>query len=318
MSLLLALLAQVGPFPSLDLPPASPLPKEDQQREAMQRQREAQERLPTPPSAEGDDTLSAAQAPAVTPPPAAGAPEKTKLGACLAMIEEDPEAAGRVAQDWLKQAKGPERVEAGQCLGSALAAQEEFDGARKAFIDARDANPADSHASRARLGAMAGNAALAGNDPTGALALLDIARTDAGAAHEQKLASQIATDRARALVALKRDPEAAAALADSRAGDPTNAEAWLLSATLSRRMNKLADAQAQIEQAAQLLPVDPEIGLEAGVIAVLSGHDEAARKSWDAVVRMAPQSDAAATANAYLAQLAQLGPRAVPQPEASR
>jgi predicted TPR repeat methyltransferase len=68
-------------------------------------------------------------------------------------------------------------------------------------------------------------------------------------------------------------------------------------------MNKLPEAQAQIEKAAALLPVDPEIGLEAGVIAVLAGRNEAARKSWQSVLTTAPDSEAAATAKGYLAQL---------------
>jgi tetratricopeptide (TPR) repeat protein len=219
------------------------------------------------------------------------------------MISDDPDASAQAAQDWLKQSKGPERASAGQCLGSALAAQQDFGNARTAFIAAREAAAPTDHLGRARLGAMAGNAALAENDSPGALALLDAARSDAGLTSDSKLASGISTDRARALVALKRDPEAATALADARTADPANPEAWLLSATLSRRTNKLSDAQGQIEQAAKLLPIDPEIGLEAGVIAVLSGHDEAARKSWQSVLTMAPHSDAAARAKAYLAQL---------------
>jgi tetratricopeptide (TPR) repeat protein len=248
----------------------------------------------------GSATSAAAAAQARRAP---AADPNSKLGACLHMISEDPDAAGAAAGDWLKQAKGPERAQAGRCLGSALAAQQDFANARTAFIAARDDAAPTDHLSRARLGAMAGNAALAESDFPGALALLDAARSDADAAKESKLTSGIATDRARALVALKRDPEAATALTEARTADPANPEAWLLSATLSRRMGKLADAQTQIEQAAKLLPVDPEIGLEAGVIAVLSGHDEAARKSWQSVVAMAPQSDEAARAKAYLAQL---------------
>jgi tetratricopeptide (TPR) repeat protein len=148
---------------------------------------------------------------------------------------------------------------------------------------------------------MAGNAALAQGDAGAALSALDRAQADA--AGDKAMQSGIATDRARALVALKRDDEAAAALAEARLADPGNSQAWLLSATLSRRMNKLVEAQAQIEKAATLQPVDPGIGLEAGVIAVLSGHDEAARKSWQSVVAAAPNSDEAATAKGYLAQL---------------
>jgi tetratricopeptide (TPR) repeat protein len=308
MSLLLALLAQIGPFPGIGDQSVSPLPREDQQHQEMERRKRAAERssLPIPDDAatQAPDQTPAPSAAAVAPARRDGVPDgSAKLGACLSMIADDPEAAADVAQDWVKQAKGPERAEAGQCLGAALAAQQDFAGARTAFVAARDAAVPTNHAIRARLGAMAGNAALADNDPPGALGLLDLARSDAGAAKDTKLSSGIATDRARALVALKRDAEAATALADARAADPANAEAWLLSATLSRRTAKLADAQAQIEEAARLLPVDPEIGLEAGVIAVLSGHDEAARKSWQSVVTMAPQTDEAARAKSYLAQL---------------
>jgi tetratricopeptide (TPR) repeat protein len=316
MSLLLALLAQVGPFPSIGDAPVSPLPKEDQQHQQMERKRRAEDQAAVP-IPDPVVTQTASVPPASAPARAGVAPHpESKLAACLGIISEDPAAAAHAAQDWLKQAKGVERAQAGQCLGAALAAQQDFAGARTAFTAARDAAAPDDHASRAPLGAMAGNAAMAQSDAAGALALLDIARTDAGAARDMKLASGIATDRARALVGLKRDAEAMTALADARSADPANAEAWLLSATLSRRMGKLVDAQAQIEEAARLLPIDPEIGLEAGVIAVLAGHDEAARKSWEAVVRMAPQTDAAATANAYLAQLGTA--KAPAQPEASR
>jgi Flp pilus assembly protein TadD len=121
----------------------------------------------------------------------------------------------------------------------------------------------------------------------------------------------IALDRARALVSLGQNGEAATALADARTADPDNAQAWLLSATLSRREKKLIEAQTQIEKAAQLAPQDAEVGLEAGVIAVLGGRDEAARRSWNAVVAMSPESPAAATAREYLAQL---GPEGTPKP----
>jgi tetratricopeptide (TPR) repeat protein len=154
---------------------------------------------------------------------------------------------------------------------------------------------------------MAGNAALAGGDTQAALAVLDVAHADAEAANDKPLAGDIAIDRARALVALGRDGDAATALAEARAALPANPQAWLLSATLSRRMGKLAEAQAEIEKAAELLPIDPDIGLEAGVIAVLSGREEAARKSWQSVIDAAPKSDAAATARGYLAQLGEGG-----------
>jgi tetratricopeptide (TPR) repeat protein len=226
---------------------------------------------------------------------------------CAELAQTTPSEAEELAQTWLARAQGPEKAVAGECHGIALSRQAKWDEAQAAFLAARDA--ASDKALRARLGAMAGNAALARGDAAAALAALDAAKAEGGA--DKMLAGGIALDRARALVALKRDGEAAMALDEARADAPDDAEAWLLSATLSRRMNKLAQAQAQIEKAAALLPVDPEIGLEAGLIAVLAGRDDAARKSWQSVLAAAPQSEAAATARTYLAQL---GPATAAKP----
>jgi Flp pilus assembly protein TadD len=68
-------------------------------------------------------------------------------------------------------------------------------------------------------------------------------------------------------------------------------------------MGHLADAQTQIQTAARLTPLDPEVGLEAGVIAMLSGHEDAARKSWESTVKASPQSEAGHQASAYLQQI---------------
>ena len=132
-------------------------------------------------------------------------------------------------------------------------------------------------------------------------ALLALADTQTGLDARQRGGIQI--DRARALVALDRPDEAAEALADARVSAPGNHQAWLLSATLSRRQGRLVEAQSQIEKAAELFPVDPEIGLEAGVIAMLAGREDAARKSWESAIRAGPGTPAAKTAQGYLDQL---------------
>lgn len=222
---------------------------------------------------------------------------------CLGAVEVNPEKSAELARDAMADAVGRERVRAGLCLGVALSDLGRWDEAREVFVNARDAAAGDDHASRARLGAMAGNAALAAGQPGQALSLLAPAATDAQTAGDTALKATIALDRARALVALKQPDEAATALAQAREAQPDNAQAWLLSATLARRQNKLIEAQTQIEKAAQLAPRDPEVGLEAGVIAVLSDKQEAARRSWNSVLAMAPGSDAAATAKQYIAQL---------------
>lgn len=263
--LLLPLLAQVGPSGAL---PQAPLPDRHSR-----------------------------SAPAVTAAP-------NRLKDCLDLAMLRPADAIEVAEVWLAEAKSmSDRAGAKQCKALALTRIEGWGEAGALFLSARDDTPANETNERARLGAMGGNALIAGGDMEGALAALDIARADANAAGEARLGGLIQIDRARALVALGQNDNAAAALKEARETLPDNAQAWLLSATLSRRMGKLAEAQAQIELAAELLPVDAEIGLEAGVIAVLSGRNEAARKSWQSVLKAAPGSPAAKTAQGYLDQL---------------
>jgi tetratricopeptide (TPR) repeat protein len=92
-------------------------------------------------------------------------------------------------------------------------------------------------------------------------------------------------------------------LANARTLDAQNALAWLLSATLARRLGKLDQAQGFIQTAAALAPDYVETGLEAGVIAMLQGREDAARTSWQSVIAVEPTSEAAATARGYLAQL---------------
>lgn len=248
-------------------------------------------------------------------PATAPAAEKTPLDECLDMAKSDPPSAAEMAEEWAERAKVAEVAQAQFCLGSAKAALDHWDAAEEAFITGRDAALGGQTLLRAQLGAMAGTAALIQNQPERALGLLDVAHRDALAAADAHLAGDISVDRSRALVALKREDEAASALTEARGSSADNSDAWLLSATLARRQDKLDEAQGWIERAASLAPRDPLVGLEAGVIAVLGGRDEAARKSWESVVAAAPDSEAARTAKDYLAQLAALPPAtAAPAP----
>lgn len=278
--------AQVGPSAGYGNAPVSQLPLEIiEKKEDEARKRAAQ-------------TVEAPSA----PPRGAG---------CMAAAETSPERTVEVARKALGEAVGRERVRAGLCLGVALAGLGRWPEAQQAFTNASDAADADDHVSRARLTAMAGNAALAQGQAAQALLLLGGAAGEAKVAADKALIASIALDKARALVAVNRPDEAATALAEARAAAPDDAQGWLLSATLSRRQNKLIEAQAQIEQAARLAPRDPDVGLEAGVIAALAGNDAAARRSFGSVVAMAPGSDTAARAQGYLDQL---GPEGSEQP----
>lgn len=240
-----------------------------------------------------------------------GPVETNKLAQCRDTANSNPDEGATMATDWLSDAKGTQRADAHLCLGYAYSQSQAWGMAEQAFLAGRD-EATDNVLTRARLGDMAANAALADGGAVRALAALDRAATDAKAVGDAVLTSAIASDRARALVALKRNDDAAAALTEARTATPTDAGVWLLSATLSRRMGKLAQAQSQIESAAKLNPLDPEIGLEAGVIAMLGGHEDAARRSWQSVVKASPQSDAGHQATAYLDQIGPQNPANTP------
>lgn len=284
MSLLLALLLQVGPNPM-----AGGMAGDDLVRD----------RPPRADGVTGDMNATSAW-----------------LQTCLDQLAEDPARAHTMAQIRRSETKGADRVLANHCLGTAASELGLWQDARAAFLAARDETPADETRTRARFAALAGNAALAGGDAERALTLLTEAEADARAAGFAPLEAIAATDRARALVALSRGEDALSALAAATTLAPERAEGWLLKATLLRRLDRLPEAQTAIERAALLAPGDPDIGLEAGVIAILAGRDDAARASWQSVLALAPESPAAVTAKDYLAQLGQAGetaPEEVPQ-----
>ena len=239
-----------------------------------------------------------AQAAAAAPPP-----EDARLPACIEQARTDPATAIATASAWSSEATGQAASLPQQCLGFAYTSLLRWDAAQQAFTAARDARLQEDRPVRARLGAMAGSAALAGEDFAGALELLGVAQADAEGAGLNELAGEIAADRARALVSEGREAEAGEVLAGAQILSPQTAEIWLLSATLERRGGDLNRARGFITTAASLAPQDPEIGLEAGLIAALAGQDAAARTAWQSVLSLAPDTPHAATARTYLARL---------------
>ncbi|GAA4642472.1 hypothetical protein GCM10023115_05920 [Pontixanthobacter gangjinensis] len=277
LSAILAVLLQVGPNPSAQPITAVPVELDEMRR----RQRDQQQ--------EGESVIL---------------PQSGKLDSCLERAEADTAAARIEAEAWLAGAVGITRSQALQCRGYAEANLGLWGDAAETFLTARGEDAAATDPKyRARLSAMAANALLTAGNTERALEVLDIAQADATNSGFTALMGEISIDRARALVALGENDQAAEALSAARSALPYSARAWLLSATLARRVGDLATAQSFIETASSLEQRSAEIGLEAGVIAVLSGQDEAARRSWQSVIDLAPQSAEAQTAGNYLRQL---------------
>jgi tetratricopeptide (TPR) repeat protein len=233
--------------------------------------------------------------------------DQTRLAVCMEQAGKSPQTAIVTASGWIGTATGGARAYPQQCLGFADTLLERWQPAEQAFLTGHDQADEADHALRARLAAMAGNAARADGRNEAALADFELAVADAGKSGNAKLGGDIQTDRARALAALGKLDEVAAALEIARRDSPQNADTWLLSATLARRQNDLASAQSRIETAIGLDPKNPDIGLEAGVIAALGGRDEAARKSFQSVIDVSPGSPEAETAKSYLDQLGGTG-----------
>lgn len=228
-----------------------------------------------------------------------------RLQNCLARADQDRAAATIEATNRLKTATGLARAQALHCIGYAQAGLGRWSEAARNFLAARDVGDGVDVKYRARLGAIGGTALLSAGNNIEALGVLEQAARDAQAADFAALGAEIQLDRARALVGTGQTAQAGEALATARELAPNNSRAWLLSATLARRNGDLVTAQQFIEQASLLDPANLDTGLEAGVIAVLSGNDEAARRSWQSLIALAPGTSQAQAAAGYLEQIAQ-------------
>jgi hypothetical protein len=225
--------------------------------------------------------------------------DELKFQECVTLAAKDAPSAIVSASEW-RAAKGGFKAEA--CLATAYASDYKFEQAADGFAKAASLAESAKDTRAPRFWAQAGNAAIAAGQGAGAVGYLDKSLAAAGLSAPER--SEALIDRARAHVMAGKAELAKADLAQARKISPENAAAWLLSATLSRRMNALADAQAQIKTAAALAPKDPAVALEAGNIAAAAGAYPLARTQWELVITLAPKSRQAETATRQLAELA--------------
>ncbi|HEX8222305.1 MAG TPA: hypothetical protein VF605_00655 [Allosphingosinicella sp.] len=221
---------------------------------------------------------------------------KNRYRACLALTRTAPAQAVSRAQAWLGSGGG---IDAAQCLGLALSAQEKWAEAAAAFEAA--AKDAENRQDRRRgdLLVEAGNARLAAGDSARAVKAFEAALATGLLA--PPLQGEVHLDLGRAAVALN-DPGGARVHIDKGLSlVPKDAFGWYLSAALARRQNDLALAREHIAKAAGLAPDDAAILLEAGNIAGVSGEKDAALGLYARAARVAPDSDAGKAAKAAIA-----------------
>jgi tetratricopeptide (TPR) repeat protein len=231
--------------------------------------------------------------------------DELQFSECLTLASKDPASAISSASLWAQEKGG---YLARACHGFALASDFKFDLAVPMLTEAATLAEAKGDPRAARFWAQAGNAAIAAGQPDVAVDALGKSLASNALDNDERADSEV--DRARAFVALGKNADGEAALATARQLAPENGAAWLLSATLARRLNKLPDALVFIQTAAALLPIDPAVALEAGNIAIAAGDDNTARKQWEQAIKIAPNSRQAVTARAQLATLAAETPAA--------
>ena len=241
--------------------------------------------------------LAAAQQTPAKPVAGPPSPEEVRYHDCLGLATTAPKDAESKANQWRLDGGG---FVAQQCLGVAYANQErwsegavEFEGAARAAQMAHDDRAAT-------YWAEAGNAWLAAGNAGKARAALDAALAAGTLDDTQRGEAQL--DRARALVATGNLAEARADIDHALVLVPKDPLAWLLSATLARRMGDLPRAHKDIAEAETRAPNSAAVQLEAGNIAALSDDAASAKAAWQKAVTLAPDSAAAASAREALAQ----------------
>lgn len=230
-------------------------------------------------------SLALAAATQTAPKPASlpGDPREARYQRCVAMAERTPDAAKIEAGKW-RLAGGDHFAQ--QCLGIAYATERNWTAAADAFQQAARAAELAHDVRAANYWAQAGNAWLAAGDGAHARTALDAALA-AGELTGFAL-GEAQLDRARALVATGQPAAARIDLDAALTNAPADPLAWLLSATLARRMKDLPRAQKDIAQALARSADDANVQLEAGNIAAVAGDEAGARKAWSEAARLAP------------------------------
>ncbi|MCA3278700.1 MAG: hypothetical protein ING10_05460 [Roseomonas sp.] len=228
------------------------------------------------------------------PPRLSQAPEYAR---CLDLLPADPVGARGFARDWLMQGGGEG---AAQCEALAQLSLGEADAAAEA-LERIAARSEAGLAARAGVFGQAAEAWRAAGKPQRAAAAASLALA---------LTPQdpdLLLERAMARLALDQVSGALADLDLAVVLDADRAEAWIWRAAAQRRLEQLRPAEDSITTALRLAPRNVEALLERGILRQLRGEAEAARRDWERVLELAPDSAAADLAAQNLA-LIEAGP----------
>jgi tetratricopeptide (TPR) repeat protein len=237
--------------------------------------------------------LQAAAAPQAGPPD----PVEQRFERCVNLASTDPVKAEGDAGQWQRDGGG---FLANQCLGITYATELRWSAAAAEFEAAARGGEIAHDKRAANYWAQAGNAWLAAGDPMRARGALNAALGSGTLQGLQRGEANL--DRARAFVASGDLADARADLDRACVDAANDPLAWLLSATLARRMGELPRAKKDIAQALHLAGDDASVQLEAGNIAALAGDEAGAKLAWQRAVSIKPDGVAGRAARNALKQ----------------
>lgn len=219
-----------------------------------------------------------------------------RYAGCVNAVSVDAAKVEAYATEWQALGGG---LPARHCLALAQTAQGRHAAAAQTLARAAELAERLQSPMVVDFWGQAGNAALLAGDSTGAIRYFNSAIAEAEEGDATVLAGLL-IDRARARVDAGALAEARADLDRAQKLDEADAQIWLLSAALARRMADLDRAQQDIARAASLASEDADVLLEQGQIAAAMGDVEAARQYWQQAERANPDSEAARLAREAL------------------
>lgn len=222
---------------------------------------------------------------ATTAPPT----DRARYEGCVAAINVDAVRAEEFGKQWYARGGG---LPARHCTALAQMHRLKYDEATETLSKAAAEAEAAGDPMASEFWGQAGNAALLTGKTPEAKTHFDkaIAVTPAEKTDELGL---LYIDRAQAEVELEAFDAARADIDRAMELRPKDPMAWALSAALARRQDDLTRALYDIAQASELDPSDPDIMFEQANIAATNGDEDAARKIWQRVLQIAPDSEAA-------------------------
>ena len=199
---------------------------------------------------------------------------------CLAMARQSPSDGWEEALAWTSLGGGdPAR----HCSAIALIGLRQFDEAAKR-LEALAQSSRGADQLRAEMLGQAGQAWLLAKDHERAYAAQTAAlRLDPDSA-------DLLIDRSESLAAAKNYKEALADLDHALALAPNRADALTFRATAKRFLDDRLGAAEDIAKALSIDPKFADAWLEDGILQRLAGNGDAARRSWNKVLELAPET----------------------------